>query len=61
MTEQEKFEQAAQKLLNKLKQNPDFDLMQEYGRMLMRPIDSFTPKEKQRYDELTRILTKQKA
>lgn len=52
------YEAAAQKLLSRLKQDPQFDLMQEYGKLLMRHIDSFTPEERNRYDELTEILTK---
>ena len=58
MSEEQKFEAAAEKLLNKLKQDPQFDLMQEYGQLLMRHIDSYTPEERKRYDELTAILTK---
>jgi hypothetical protein len=55
----DKKEDAYEKLLNKLKQDPNYDLMAEYGQMLMRHIDSFTPEERKRYDELTKILTKQ--
>jgi hypothetical protein len=44
------------KLLNKLKQDPLFDLRQEFGQMLMRHIDSFTTKEKIRYEELKKLL-----
>ena len=44
------------KLLNKLKQDPLFDLRQEFGQMLMRHIDSFTIDERIRYEELKRLL-----
>jgi hypothetical protein len=53
MTDEEKYD----RLLKKFQQDKDFDLMQEYGRFLMRHIDSLTPKERERYDELTKILT----
>ena len=49
-------EEQAQKLLNKLKQDPNFELMQEYGRLLMKHINSFTPEERRRYDELKELL-----
>jgi hypothetical protein len=58
MSEEERYDEAANKLLNKLKQDPNFDLMQEYGKLLMRHIDSYSPEERKRYDELTVILTK---
>lgn len=54
-TEQEK-EAYYAKLINKFKQAPNFELQQEFGRMLMRHIDSYTPKERKRYDELNAIL-----
>jgi hypothetical protein len=41
MTDEEKYD----RLLKKFQQDKDFDLMQEYGRFLMRHIDSLTPKE----------------
>ena len=49
-------EEQAQKLLNKLKQDPNFELMQEYGRLLMKHINSFTPEERRRYDEFKELL-----
>jgi hypothetical protein len=49
-------EAAAERLLNKFKQDPQFELKQEFGMMLMRHIDSFTPAERNRYDELKKIL-----
>ena len=52
----EQIEGYCQKLIAKLKQDPEYELMQEYGRLLMKHIDSFTPEERKRYDELTIIL-----
>lgn len=50
------FEAKAEALLARLKaNNPKFDLMQELGTMLMRHIDSFTPEERRRYDELIEL------
>lgn len=52
-------EDYCQNLIKKLEnENPDFELNVEYGKMLMRHIDSFTPDERKRYDELTSILSK---
>lgn len=45
-------------LINKFKQEPDWELQQEFGRMLLRHIDSYTPEERKRYDEL-KVLLKQ--
>jgi len=54
----EEIENYCQKLMSKLKQaTPDWELRQEFGQMLMRHIDSFTPQERARYDELKRLLT----
>ena len=52
---EEEYEVAAQKLLSKLKQDPKFELMTELGRLLMRHIDSYTPDERKRYDELIEL------
>lgn len=41
---------------NKLKQQPLFDETIELGKMLMRHIDSLSPEERKRYDELTELL-----
>jgi len=56
----QKFEAYCEKLLNKFKKDPQFELKQEFGQMLMRHIDSFTPKERERYDELKRLLHKKR-
>ena len=50
------FEEKCNRLLAKLKQDPLFDLRQEYGTMLMRHVDSYSAEEKRRYDELTNLL-----
>jgi hypothetical protein len=49
-------ENAAQKLLERLKKEPFFEEQQEFGRLLMKHIDSFTPEERKRYEELKLIL-----
>ena len=54
-TDQQK-EEYFNKLLSKLKQQPHFKERQELGKLLMKHIDSFTPKERKRYDELLKIL-----
>lgn len=45
-------------ILGKIKKDPQYDLMVEFGKMLTRNMDSFTPEERKRYDELKSILTK---
>jgi hypothetical protein len=49
-------EKAAEKLLARLRQLPHAKEREEFGRMLFRHIDSFTPTERKRYDELKSIL-----
>lgn len=49
-------ESQMQDLLNRLKQDPQFELRQELGKMLFRHINSFTPEERKRYDELIELL-----
>lgn len=39
---EEELEQYRQKLIQKFKKDPKWELQQEFGRMLMRHIDSFT-------------------
>lgn len=51
-------EDYCDKLLNKLKQEPNYELMQELGLLLMKHINDLTPKERERYDELIKILGK---
>lgn len=36
--------------------NPLWREQEEFGKLLMKHIDSFTPEEKQRYDELHKVL-----
>ena len=52
-------ETAAQRLLAKLEAQPLAKERQEFGQMLFRHIDSFTPEERARYDELKEILKSQ--
>lgn len=47
---------AAEKLLERLKQDPLYEIRKEFGMMLFRHIDSFSPEERERYDELQNIL-----
>jgi len=49
-------EQYMQKLIEKFKQDPKWELQQEFGRMLMRNIDSFTNEERFRYEQLKELL-----
>ena len=51
-------EKAAEKLLARLRSEPLAKEREEFGRMLMRHIDSFTSEERKRYDELKAILQK---
>lgn len=50
-------ENRAQKLLAKLRAEPLAKEREEFGRMLMRHIDSFSPEERKRYEELKKILS----
>lgn len=52
----EQFEKYCQELLDKLKQYPQYELHQEFGRLLLRHIDSFTAEERNRYEELKQLL-----
>lgn len=44
------------KILDRLKQDPLFELRQEFGQFLLRHIDSLSIEERKRYDELKSIL-----
>jgi hypothetical protein len=52
----EEIEAYNQKLIAKFKQDTNYELRQEFGRMLFKHIDSFTPKELERYNELKSLL-----
>jgi HKD family nuclease len=52
----EQINEYCQKLIAKFKQDQKWELQQEFGRMLMRHIDSFTEEERKRYEELKRLL-----
>ena len=54
-TEQEK-EAYFEKLLNKFKQDPQYELKQELGKFLMRHINDLNADERKRYDELILLL-----
>lgn len=57
MTQQnEEMDSYLEKLVVKLKQDPKWELRQEFGRMLLRHIDSFTEAERIRYKELKQLL-----
>jgi hypothetical protein len=51
-------ENEAEKLLARLRAEPLAKEREEFGKMLMRHIDSYTPEERRRYDELKVILRK---
>ena len=52
----EGIEDYFQKILNKFKQDPLFELRQEFGMMLFKHIDDFTPQELERYNQLKELL-----
>ena len=52
----EEIEAYYEALLKEFKKDPNFELQQEFGEMLMRHIDTFTPKELERYNELKQLL-----
>lgn len=52
----EQMEDYYQKLITKFKKDPQYELQQEFGRMLLRHIDSFTDQERIRYEELKSLL-----
>ena len=45
------------KLISRLKKDPQWELHQELGQMLLRHIDDLTPQERKRYDELKELLS----
>lgn len=49
-------EEKINKLYEKLKQQPDFELRVELGKLLMIHIDDFTPEQRSRYYELLDLL-----
>ena len=51
-------ENAAEKLLGKLRAEPFAKEREEFGKMLFRHIDSFSVEERKRYDELKELLLK---
>jgi hypothetical protein len=55
----EEMEAYFENLLNKFKQDPQYELKQEFGQMLMKHIDNLSPAELVRYNELKEILKKE--
>ena len=53
----EQIEGYCQKLIAEFKKDPKWELQQEFGRMLMRNIDSFTDEELKRDEELKILLS----
>lgn len=49
-------EKAAEKLLERLRQEPLAKEREEFGLMLMKHINDLTPEERKRYDGLKQIL-----
>jgi len=55
-----KRDEGLKKTLAKFQEDPNYELMQEFGKLLMKDVDSLTPKEKKRYDELRNLLNPKK-
>ena len=53
---EEELEAYYAKLISKFKQEPNWELQQEFGRLLMIHINDFTPEQRKRYDELKELL-----
>jgi len=53
---QQEIDDYCNSMMEKIKQDSQWELQMEFGRLLMRHIDSFTPEERKRYDELKAIL-----
>ena len=53
----EKMKDYLEKMLNKMKLDPQYELKAEFGKLLTKHIDSFTTEERKRYDELKEMLT----
>lgn len=53
---QQEIDDYCNSMMEKIKQDSQWELQMEFGRLLMRHIDSFTPEERKRYDELGAIL-----
>jgi hypothetical protein len=56
MKDHKDYEAACEKLLAKFKEDPQYELKLEFGMLLMKHINDFTPAERKRYDELKQIL-----
>lgn len=53
---EEELEAYFKRILDKLKQDPLFELRQEFGIMLFKHINDFTEEELKRYNELKQLL-----
>lgn len=53
---EEQFNAYAEKLLAKFKQDPQYELKQELGKLLMIHIDDFTAAQRERYDYLLSVV-----
>lgn len=56
MSTRKQKEEYCDKLLTRFKQDPQYDLKLEFGRMLMRDITTYSHQEMLRYDELKELL-----
>jgi len=52
----EQIENYYQNLISKFKQDPKWELQQEFGRMLMLHIDDLSENQRARYEELKTLL-----
>ncbi len=55
---QQEIDEYLEKTLNKLKTDPQYDLFQEFGKLLMKNVLDLTPAELTRYKELEILLEK---
>lgn len=53
---EQEIQASLDKLLNKFKEDPQYELKAELGKMIMRPLESLSQAERIRYDELNKIL-----
>ena len=53
---EEEMKEYMDRLLAKLKQDPQYEIRQELGKLLMKHIDDLTDKERERYEELLILI-----
>jgi hypothetical protein len=56
MKTEAEIEAYCERLLNKFKQDPQYELKQEFGMLLMKHINDLTPQERERYDYLKSVI-----